>query len=625
MGFPKVDSNAAAEALRRMQEAARRAADEARRKAAEAAQRAKDAAARARTQPRAASALKSEFSTGQGRALRDFASKGLLPGSTPGTASSAQASSLRTEVLGDGKANCLEKALATAKRGDQVVLFKDQQDPVGHAVVQRGDGAVVDPNTPDQPYASVADFQQKNPRYSDPVTVDADRAKQALALPPGAARDAALKTLGLSGVADRQVADDGVRTALDDYKAARASAQEASGSGNFSRVEHSDEEVSAKRAKLKAAIDASGVPLDQVNEKFGAQSGDPAERMMIADVTAELARDKADAVAKKYGLTPNLEGRNPDAEHIGEEDRKKVSPESDKASREARELEGKLQDQLLQVTDQSVATLRGQGLSREDAIATLKKSAGPDAANVLEEKPGVPNTLGMTNDEKTQVYEKIFLEKASPDAKAAYERGEKVLLGVRHDTPVYANDGRGEFDDKFVVLQKPHDGQPQLVKEYRACLDPNTQYGNGIRDNYDVKGKPENMGQYSTYHEGGTFSDPSVDAYSRISGGQTIRMQTGPDGRLYPPPGGGYQVDADLNGDGVFNDGFSKTNPKNGYELHGSAVGHTGSGGCVTVPFYQWDEFQKTITGGQPTVSEKQGHWPWSPSKDESTIYMTIV
>src|SRR6185369_17236720 len=41
--------------------------------------------------------------------------------------------SLRTERLGDGRANCLEKAVTLAKPGDQVVLFQDRRDSSGHA------------------------------------------------------------------------------------------------------------------------------------------------------------------------------------------------------------------------------------------------------------------------------------------------------------------------------------------------------------------------------------------------------------------------------------------------------------------------------------------------------------
>ncbi|WP_224247852.1 SH3 domain-containing protein [Hyalangium gracile] len=116
-------------------------------------------------------------------------------------------STLRNEVLGDGKANCLEKASNLARPNDTVVLFRDANDPVGHAVVQRPDGSVVDPNNPSITYPDLGSWQASHPEYNSPAKVPASALKQVLSLPPGPKRDAAISALGLSGVANRQVAD----------------------------------------------------------------------------------------------------------------------------------------------------------------------------------------------------------------------------------------------------------------------------------------------------------------------------------------------------------------------------------------------------------------------------------
>lgn len=589
MASPTVDRSAAQARL--AAEAARRRAEAEARRRAEEAQR---LAARLQTlaQPKPP---KDELSTGRGSALRTKALSLVDPGARPlessaPTFSPSQlqgASTLRTEVKDDGQANCLERAATLAGPNDSVVLFADRKDAVGHAVVQRGDGSVVDPNAPETPYASVQDFQQKNPRYTDPLAVKGAELQRVLDTPPGAQRDAVIGALGLSKVADRQVADPSnldVSGALRDVKAAQEAVQRTQGTTS---VDHAYEQLAEAQKKLRSAIESSCLPLDQVNAAFASQSTDPAERLAVAEATATLARERADAVAQRFGLGPNDEGRDHKPGHD--------------ESRAARTLEGRTRDQLTQIAEQEVSKLRAQGLSREEALEQLKQGAGPMTAEVLSEKAGVPNTIGMTPEEKHQTYERIFLEKASPEAKAAYERGEKVVLALRHDSPVYANGGKGEFDDRFVVMQK--DG---MAKEYAASLDPNLQYGNGLRDEFDVPGKPENWnGTYAEHHDDSGFipwDSDTVNAWGRISGGQTIRMQTGPHGKLYPPPDGGYRIDGDLNGDGVFNDGVSKEVDGNGYQLHGSAVGHTGSGGCITVPFYRWDEFHADVTSGQPTV-----------------------
>lgn len=136
------------------------------------------------------------------------------PGRGPGVASAPQppalavASNLHTEQLGDGRANCLEKAVSLARPGDSIILMRDASDGVGHALVRRPDGSVVDPNHPEVRYETLGQWQALHPRYSQPVTVPAAQVKQVLSTPPGEKREALIAKLGLSGVADRQVADE---------------------------------------------------------------------------------------------------------------------------------------------------------------------------------------------------------------------------------------------------------------------------------------------------------------------------------------------------------------------------------------------------------------------------------
>ncbi|RKH63052.1 SH3 domain-containing protein [Corallococcus aberystwythensis] len=119
----------------------------------------------------------------------------------------APASNLHTERLGDGSANCLEKAVGLARPGDSIVLMRDASDGVGHALVRKPDGSVVDPNHPTVRYETLGQWQATHPRYSQPVPVPASKMQQVLSTPPGPQREALIQKLGLSSVADRQVAD----------------------------------------------------------------------------------------------------------------------------------------------------------------------------------------------------------------------------------------------------------------------------------------------------------------------------------------------------------------------------------------------------------------------------------
>ncbi len=119
----------------------------------------------------------------------------------------SSASSLRTERLGDGRANCLENAVKLSRPEDQIVLLADGRDGVGHALVRHPDGTVTDPNQPSVTWNSLGQWQAMNPGYTDPRSVPAGQLKQALSVPPGPQRDAMLAKMGMGGVANRMVAD----------------------------------------------------------------------------------------------------------------------------------------------------------------------------------------------------------------------------------------------------------------------------------------------------------------------------------------------------------------------------------------------------------------------------------
>ncbi|NMO17407.1 hypothetical protein HPC49_06450 [Pyxidicoccus fallax] len=125
----------------------------------------------------------------------------------PRAGAGGTASSLASEVLNDGSSNCLERAYESARPGDQVLLYADADDPVGHAVVQRPDGSIVDPNEPGKVYASRAEWEAAHAGYHRPVSVSHSHLRQVFAQPPGPGREAVLRKLGLSSIAHRQVAD----------------------------------------------------------------------------------------------------------------------------------------------------------------------------------------------------------------------------------------------------------------------------------------------------------------------------------------------------------------------------------------------------------------------------------
>lgn len=271
-------ARAAQEAARKAAEAARKAA-ELQRKAAELSRQAQTKqaalAVKAGTKPTASAVRQTfggnEYSTGATSSLKTRLGLGKPP-----------PSSLRTEVLGDGLANCLEHAVKIAKPGDQVVMLSDRRDGVGHAVVERPDGTVVDPNRPKEPYANLDTYLKEQDRYHSPARVSDVMAERILKTPPGPRRDAMISLAGLDKVASRLVADPGHITAQYTQQAREAATQAQAAW---------DSTIAGGGSELDAAKAAT-----QVLEDAASSKNDPEFRKHVARAAVGLADDIGRAI-----------------------------------------------------------------------------------------------------------------------------------------------------------------------------------------------------------------------------------------------------------------------------------------------------------------------------------------
>jgi len=156
------------------------------------------------TAPKARPAGETGFIPQAQVATRDQALRTIgLPTSTPQGA----ATTLRNERLGDGNSNCLERAMVLARPGDSVVFLADSRDGVGHAVVRKPDGSIVDPNDPKRTWPDLLAYQSSHPHYGRPLSAPREKLATVLGTPPGPGREALIQSLGLGPVANRLVAD----------------------------------------------------------------------------------------------------------------------------------------------------------------------------------------------------------------------------------------------------------------------------------------------------------------------------------------------------------------------------------------------------------------------------------
>lgn len=218
----------------------------------------------------------------------------------PTATATAPATTLRTERLGDGRANCLEQAHAAARPGDTVLLCNDTRDASGHAVVLHPDGTVTDPNPPSTTWPSQQAWQAANPHYQEAGRVGQEALDNVLSLPPGPERNAQLRLLGLDGVADVAVADaaDTEQQLADAHAALESAIAEMNGEG-FTAERWAA--VQAAAGAYESAIEeAYGVTINQSESV-----PNPSTDYLMARLDP-LGTQNAVAAAEMAELTMNL-------------------------------------------------------------------------------------------------------------------------------------------------------------------------------------------------------------------------------------------------------------------------------------------------------------------------------
>jgi hypothetical protein len=393
--------------------------------------------------------------------------------------------------------------------------------------------------------------------------------------------------------------------ALGELQTAQQDMIEASDSGNFRRIDEALTALTEAQDNFKQAVEAEGAA-----SVLARHPNDPATKTAVSAAELAISQDKLAQVEAKI---PNLKDIPPQemADRI-------QPPELYQDLIDARTDVGNKSDALEHDLNAQVLGMRAQGMSREDALAQLRGQGYGHmlgSTNVELQNGKMPNTIGMNQNELMGVYLPNFERYASAEAIDAFNRGEPVIFAIRHDTPLQANGELGVYDDRYVVMQRSPGGVTH-IKEFDGSQDPNTQYGDGMRDMHEVPAGqyPNEVGPYADarMEPFGQSSFGLIDAYSRVADG-TIKFQTGPKADHLYPQNGDYMIEGDINGDGVFNDNYSRPAGNNGFQLHPGKpdYSHTGSGGCLTVPPHQWDEFEQAIG-------------VFEPAKQDSIYYVQI-
>ena len=254
---------------------------------------------------------------------------------------------------------------------------------------------------------------------------------------------------------------------------------------------------------------------------------------------------------------------------------------------------------LRDAVERSVAAqLRDDGTLRLPAV---RGSVAEGAAlrrfdNVLSAAPAVPVTTGLSDGQKFDVYASIVridgTQPAQDALRNAASNGEPTVLALRNETSTLANRGRGDYDDRIVVLRRDRDGTPH-VHEFAGNTEPGAQYdaragrqGRPAAPGYEnVRANPREYGTDLN-------RDGQRDLGRLMEGTYRYERRAPYNGNVAFETVGAQRAERDVNGDGRFNTADAAANRLNGRRsetgdfgmyIHQGGVSGTESAGCQTI------------------------------------------
>lgn len=215
-------------------------------------------------------------------------------------------------------------------------------------------------------------------------------------------------------------------------------------------------------------------------------------------------------------------------------------------------------------------------------------SSGNNGSGQVSVTPGeLPDTSGLSNAEKYDLYSGYIREFGEQSAINDLDNGQKVVLSLRVDTNSKANSGQGVYDDRMVVVWKDGNGVGQ-AREFVANTDPSAQYMDGSQ-----YGTRDAMGRDVT-------GDGRLNQ-GRLADGTYTFTQGHFSGDRALMSGNDQISERDTNYDGNFDNGYTSERGNFGMHIHIGGSSNTFSAGCLTLPPDQHAAFFDTL-GGQDTV-----------------------
>jgi len=256
-------------------------------------------------------------------------------------------------------------------------------------------------------------------------------------------------------------------------------------------------------------------------------------------------------------------------------------------------------------TPPSTPGLQGMYASPVEIGNTIRRIN--DAGN---SRPAMPDTDGLTAEQKFDVYSSIVQTRGNQAARDALDRGDKVILGMRKEDNSVVNHGKGEYNDRIVVLSRdPRNGTVKVEEFDRASADPTAQYDANTQHKatnakYDQK---ELKGMQFRRPEGEDVTGDRIPELGRLSEGTVEMWETthptpwaGTNFALRPTPdaiaNSTSWIDRDSKHNGDSSTGVrSKLNDS--IKIHAGSRNNTDSAGCTTIQPEDYKKFEAAVKG----------------------------
>jgi hypothetical protein len=217
--------------------------------------------------------------------------------------------------------------------------------------------------------------------------------------------------------------------------------------------------------------------------------------------------------------------------------------------------------------------------------------------------PVMPDTNGLTTQQKYEVYSSIVETRGTQAAEDALANGDRVIVGLRVENNTLTNNGRGVYDDRLAVIARSTDGSVHVDEFNRVSTEPTAQYDGNQSSNPDISANFRRA-------EGSDITGDGIPELGRLAEGTVELVETthrnpssaGTNFSLRPSAtavnNGAGGVQRDSNHDGLFdaNDPGGTVDLNNTFKIHSGSRTNTDSAGCTTLHPADYSSFHDAVT-----------------------------